>query len=625
VAFVVLAHDEGSGPSVPEPSGVSSDETARGGRTAVAATAAPEVDLSDAHAPPRPLVLWAIALAGCSAAAYSFVAALQNPVVGRDLGEPLVIALLSNWLTLSYVFCGLYAWWRRPDSRFGPLMVAAGFANFISTLSWTTNDVTFTFGQAFDLVPPVLFMHVFLAFPTGRLRGPLEVGLVAGAYAAAVVLQVVRMPFGVFFGPNNLLEVSANPDAALLSLRVALLTVSAFCLAGVAVLLLRRRGRGRPVRRSRVFIVDAFALGLVMIACLFVSASFNGPAVHQIRWATFATLSLAPLVFLGALLNARLARSAVADLVLELRADPAPADLRDALARALRDPTLELAYWLPDFGVYADLDGRPVELPDLEGRSTTLIDRDGEHIAALIHDPALDDEPELLDGVQAAAGIALENARLHAELRARLEELRGSRARIVEAAQHERQMLERNLHDGAQQRLIALSLDLSLLEGRIDGDPEVKSGLDAARREIAASLAELRKISSGLHPAVVSGHGLGVALEQLAARSPVPVQLTVEVDGRLPEPLEVAAYYVVSESLANIAKHAHANTALVDVLKEREELVLEIVDDGIGGADSERGTGLRGLADRVESLDGRLRVWTPRGGGTRVRAEIPCK
>jgi signal transduction histidine kinase len=568
-------------------------------------------------------VFWTLALAGCAAATYSFVAALRNPAVGRDLGEPLVIALLSNWLTISYVLCGLYAWWRRPDSRFGALMVAAGFANFISTLSWTTNDLTFTLGQALDLVPPVLFMHVFLAFPSGRLRGPMERGFVASAYVAAVVLQLIRMPFGGF-GPNNLFEVSANEDAALLSLRVALLTMSAFCLAGVAVLLLRRRDRGRPVRRSHVVIVDAFALGLVMIAGLFVSASFNSPITHQIRWATFATLSLAPIVFLAALLNARLARSAVGDLLLELPADPAPADLRDALARALRDPSLELAYWLPDYGVYADLNGRPVELPDLEGRATTLIDRDGDHIAALIHDPQLEEEPELLDGVQAAAGIALENARLHADLRARLEELRGSRARIVEAAQHERQLLERNLHDGAQQRLIALSLDLSLLEGRIDGDPEVKTGIDQARREIAASLAELREISSGLHPAVVSGHGLGVALEQLAARAPVPVKLKVDVERRLPEPLEVAAYYVVSESLANIAKHAQAKTARVEVLKEQDELVLEIVDDGIGGADSERGTGLRGLADRVESLDGRLRVWTPRGGGTRVRAEIPC-
>jgi signal transduction histidine kinase len=568
-------------------------------------------------------VLLTIAVAGCAAVTYSFIAALRNPAVGADLGEPLVIALLSNWLTLSYVLCGLFAWWRRPDSRFGVLMVAAGLANFISTLSWTTNDLTFTLGQALDLVPPVLFMHVFLAFPSGRLRGPLERALVASAYVAAVVLQLTRMPFGGF-GPHNLLEVSPNEDAALLSLRVALLTMSAFCLAGVAVLLLRRRDRGRPVRRSRVVIVDAFALGLVMIAGLFVSASFNGPITHQIRWATFATLSLAPLVFLAALLNARLARAAVGDLLLELPTEPAPADLRDSLARALRDPSLELAYWLPDFGVYADLDGRALELPDLDGRATTLIDRNGVHVAALIHDPALEDEPELLDGVQAAAGIALENARLQAELRARLEEIRGSRARIVEAARHERQLLERNLHDGAQQRLIALSLDLSQLKGRVDGEPEVTAGIDRARREIAASLAELREISSGLHPAVVSGHGLGVALEQLAARARLPVELNVDVDGRLAEPLEVAAYYVVSESLANIAKHAQAKTARVEVLKEENELVLEIVDDGIGGADSERGTGLRGLADRVESLDGRLLVWTPPGGGTRVRAEIPC-
>ena len=155
-------------------------------------------------------------------------------------------------------------------------MVAAGFANFISTLSWTTNDLTFTLGQALDLVPPVLFMHVFLAFPSGRLRGPLERAFVASAYVAAVVLQLTRMAFGGF-GPNNLLEVSANEDVALLSLRVALLTMSAFCLAGVAVLLSAGGIGGRPVRRSRIVIVDAFALGLVMIACLFVSASFNWP------------------------------------------------------------------------------------------------------------------------------------------------------------------------------------------------------------------------------------------------------------------------------------------------------------------------------------------------------------
>jgi signal transduction histidine kinase len=213
---------------------------------------------------------------------------------------------------------------------------------------------------------------------------------------------------------------------------------------------------------------------------------------------------------------------------------------------------------------------------------------------------------------------------LHAELRARLEELRGSRARVIEAGQSERQRLERNLHDGAQQRLVALSLELSLLEERLDGDPDATARLAVARDEIASSLEELREVARGLHPAVVSAHGLEVALEQLAARAAVPVTLTVRVGSRLPESLEVAAYYLVSESLANVGKYARASSASVVVTRRQSDVLVEIVDDGIGGADESRGSGLRGLADRVEALGGKLRVWSPAGGGTRVRAEIPC-
>jgi signal transduction histidine kinase len=438
------------------------------------------------------------------------------------------------------------------------------------------------------------------------------------------VLQVTRMTFGGF-GPNNILELWPNETAATYSLRAALLTMSAFCLAGVVILLVRRWGSGRPLRRSNVMLVDAFALGLVMIACLFLFAAFDGPFVQEIRWATFAALGLAPLVFLVALLSARLARSAIADLLVELRSEPAPADLRDALSRALGDPGAELVYWLPEFETYANVEGQAVELGELEpSRAVTPIDKDGAHVAALIHDESLHLEPELLDGVTAATAISLENGRLHAELRARLAELRGSRARILQASQRERQRLERDLHDGAQQRLVALSLEFGLLEERLDGDSESRARLDHVRTEIAKSLDELRAVARGIHPAVVSGHGLGVALEQLAARASVPVDLRVEIDGRLPESLEVAAYYVVCESLTNVAKHAHAESARVSVLKERDQLVLEVVDDGRGGADPERGSGLRGLADRVEALNGRLLVWTPRGGGTRVRAELPC-
>jgi signal transduction histidine kinase len=289
----------------------------------------------------------------------------------------------------------------------------------------------------------------------------------------------------------------------------------------------------------------------------------------------------------------------------------------------MRDPSLTLVYWLPEFGVWADEKGRPVPLPDDPAR-VTPIDDDGAPMAALVHDPALRDEPALLDAVTAAAAIALRSGRLQAQLRANVEELRGSRARVVEAEQRERQRLERDLHDGAQQRLVALSLNLGVLQTRLGGNPEAEALLTEARTEIAVSLAELRDLARGLHPAVVSAHGLAVALESLAARAPVPVRLVVDVPERVAEAVEVAAYYVVCESLTNIGKHAEAAAATVTVSSAAGTVVIEVVDDGRGGADTERGTGLRGLADRVETLGGRLRVWTPVGGGTRVRAELPC-
>jgi signal transduction histidine kinase len=502
-------------------------------------------------------------------------------------------------------------------------MVAGGFASAFSGWQFSARAGEYTLGAAFDIVPAAIFLHVFLAFPDGRLRSRFERVLVGAAYFSAVGLQLVKMILGGV-DPKNVLEISVQHGVVNRVEEVQLLSLSATCIAGVGVLVARRRRFGRPRRRSIALLIDSFALGLVLVALLFVIAAFGWPGFVEVRRATLFVVGLAPFAFLIGLLDARLARSAVGDLVLELRADPAPQDLRDALAQALRDPSLELAYWLPDFRTYVDLDGRPVQLPDDEDRTATLIDRNGEHVAALIHDRTLDDEPELVDAVGAAADMSLENARLHADLRARVEELRGSRARVIEAGQKERQRLERNLHDGAQQRLIALALRLSLLEKKFGGQPELREELDAARDEIARSLDELRDVARGIHPAVLSGHGLPVAVESLAARAPLPARLDVDVDGRLPERVEVAAYYVVSESLANIAKHAQATQAKVAVAKEEDFLVVEVIDDGVGGADTERGSGLRGLADRVEALGGRLLVWTPQGGGTRVRAEIPC-
>jgi signal transduction histidine kinase len=406
---------------------------------------------------------------------------------------------------------------------------------------------------------------------------------------------------------------------------VQLLVLSALALIGVGLLWGRWRSLPRwQRRRPTQIVIECFGLSLVMLAALLVAGAFQLPGFEVIRLVTFGVAGLAPLAFLAGLLDARLAKAGVGELLVQLRTDPTP-DLQALLAQALRDPTLSLIYWLPQYGSWADQDGNPTSLPRSDnGRRVTFVKQNGEQIAALIYDAGLGEEPELVEAVSAAAGIALENGRLEAELRARLQELQGSRSRVVEAQQNERRRLERNLHDGAQQRLVALALELGLLAEKANNDPATQERLKRARGEVAESLDELRDIARGLHPAVVSGHGLAIALESLAAATPLEVHLKTDGLPRLPEQLEVAAYYVVSESLMNAAKHAQADTVTVEVGVTTDTLIVEIVDDGIGGADSERGTGLRGLADRIEALNGHLRVWSSVGKGTRVRAEIPC-
>jgi signal transduction histidine kinase len=571
------------------------------------------------RAAPGPLLIGLVVLGGVAAASVSIGLAATSD----HLAMPALHAALFNWITLSYVCCGLVAWRRRPDSRLGPLMIAAGFGASLSNLAWANSSVVHSVGLAFDLLPVVLFLHVFLAFPTGRLPGRVSRALVTAGYATTTGGQLAVAVLGGF-GPDNAFALADRPGAGTALYRVVLVVTSALALAGIVVLAMRRRRGGRPRRRPVALAVDAFVLGLLMIAVLLLMGMAGAPGFAHVQRLTLVVLGLAPIAFLVGLLDAHLARTGVGDLLMRLRVQPV--DLRTALAQTLRDPSLSLVYWLPQYASWADESGQAARLPDQgdTARAATIIDRDGEPVAALVHDASLNDERDLLDAVTAAAAIALENGRLRAELHAKLEEVRGSRARVLEAGQKERQRLERDLHDGAQQRLISLSLDLGLLGTRLGADHDAQAALAKAKREIAHSLDELRDVARGLHPAVLSGHGLPVAIESLAARAAVPVRLRVQLDGRLAEQIEVAAYYVVCESLANTGKHAEASSATVDIARVGGQLVVEVVDDGVGGADSERGSGLRGLADRVEALGGRLRVWTPHGGGTRVRAEIPC-
>jgi signal transduction histidine kinase len=541
--------------------------------------------------------------------------------------DPAIQGALMAWIVLSYVLAGLLAWWRRPRNHLGPLMIGVGFGVFGSSLTAANAALPFTIGVAFDLAAAVMFLHVCLAFPNGRLEGRTERVLVAVGYAAAFFAQLVGLALGGF-GPDNLLAIGNDPETAYDLLRVQLAVLSAVMLGGIGVMLVRRRHADSQMRRSVAWLADSFALALLMLAFLYGAAALGevtGQTLFEtIRRAALFAVGLAPIVFVVGLLDARLARSAVGDLFIELRQNPTPAGLRGALARALRDPSLTLAYWLPEFESWVDIDGRPVELPDgSAGRTVTLVERDGQAIAALVHDASLDDDPGLLDAVSAAAAIALENVRLNVELRARLDELRGSRARIVEAGDSERRRLERNLHDGAQQRLVSVALQLRLLQNRISDDPAAAAMASAVGVELSQSLDELRELARGLHPAVLE-HGLHAAFDTLATRSLIPTIVAYDVDGPLPQPVELAAYFVAAEALTNVAKYAGATTATVRAWRDGPTAMIEIADDGVGGAHDAGGSGLRGLADRVEALDGSLRVVSPVGAGTVVTAELPC-
>jgi signal transduction histidine kinase len=562
--------------------------------------------------------LWLFALAAGAAAA-----AMTLSSDGLDgLGTPNGLKFLVGW---AFAGSGLYAWRRRPENRLGPLMTAVGCTYLAAQiLTQAHTSPLFTWGIWLGDAWIVSFVLFLLASPDGHLKARFDLYVVGMFAIMAFPLELVWL---LFFetgeSPENALlvwpnaGVADNVDSAQRALVVVASVVLAFTLARRWIV------ASAPLRRALMPVLVG-SVGILLGSVLVGLDKFQ-VEFETARWLVLSVYVAIPLVVLGGILRSRLARSTVADLFVELRAEPSSSELRDALAGALGDPSLALAYWLPEFGSWADVDGRAMRPPtDGQDRATTMVDRNGERVAALIHDPALVEEQELLGAVSAAAGIAIENERLHVELRARLEELRGSRSRVIEAGQRERQRLERNLHDGAQQRLIALSLELRMLEEEVGAEGDARVRLAQARREIATSLGELREVAQGIHPAVVSGHGLAVALEQLAARAPVPVRLTVGMEERLPESVEVAAYFLVSESLANIAKHAHASIATIAINRESERVVVEVVDDGVGGADTERGSGLRGLADRVEALGGWLRVWSPSGGGTRVRAEIPC-
>jgi signal transduction histidine kinase len=555
---------------------------------------------------------------------------------GHPRPEPLAYLLLViAGVSWSFVGAGLVAWSRRPTNRTGALMVAAGLAFSLNGLRLVGTPLGFALWFLVATLPAAVLAHLIAVFPDGRATTRLQRVFVVANYATTVPLALVQLllvepaRLGCDSCPDDLLSIGERRPYG-----EAALAVSGLIEVALAMLLLwivvARWGRASgPRRRSLapVMLVGVVLLVLYTIReALLVVVSRPAPFDVGFDLAILTLLLLWPLAFLAGLARTRLDRSAVGDLAIELSEPLPPGRLEQSLARALHDPTLKLAYWLPDRHAFVDAAGHTVDLPAGGDRAVTILRNGGDPVAALLHDPALGDDPALVRAVAATARMTIDNERLHAEVRAQLAEVRASRARIVAFGDAERRRVERNLHDGAQQRLVNLSLALGIARSQLatGSNEQMGAALDEAAAELRVALAELRELARGIHPMILSEAGLGPALAALAERSPIPVTVGAAPPGRLPPQLEETAYYVACEALTNAAKHAHATAVTINARQhDGRLLVVEVGDDGVGGADPD-GSGLRGLADRVAALDGRLHVHSPAGAGTRITAELPC-
>jgi signal transduction histidine kinase len=560
--------------------------------------------------------LWAAAAAAEFGVLVPVIFAHGAPHPGYDIA----FRLLGG----SFAACGLVAWRRRPDSHSGMLMTVAGFGFFVSPLLTQLHAPAAQTGAMYLTdIWTIPFIALLLTFLTaGRLQSTVDRALVGLFVLSLLVLQLAWMLFLEEQG-NLLAAFPSETIANAIDKSQRSLTLLG-CVATLIVIAARWRAASPPRRRALLPSVGG-AIALALFASLLANDLIGSGERSELHlWIAIASLGLVPAAFLAGLLRSRLARGGLAELFRSMGTLRGPA-LQAALARTMGDPSLVLARRLPGGQEYARADGVPVSLTMVPGdRRIVPVERDGEQIAALVYDASLDDDPALVEAVSAAAAIALETEDLHAESEARLAELRASRGRIVAAGDAERRRLERNLHDGAQQRLVAIGMQLRLLQHRIREDPAMAEQLaTTASDELANSLDELRELARGIHPAVLD-HGLEAALDSLASRCPVPTELDYGVVGPLPAPVELAAYFVVAEALTNVVKYARARSVGVRVACTDGRLVVAIADDGVGGADAKDGSGLRGLADRVEALDGRLQLSSRPGVGTVLTAEIPC-
>jgi signal transduction histidine kinase len=497
-----------------------------------------------------------------------------------------------------------------------------------TSLTWTLSQLSIGVGS-------VVFVHLVLAFPSGRLTDSYDRILVAGAY---ILLAITRLAWitvwspgpvvdKVGFSPRNPYVLWPDSNLAWLFGPGAIVAIAGLLYIAMLVGLWRHWQRASPaLRRALLPITVAAPLQLAIIVAWHL-ADANASGLGDLRRALQQpAIDLAgvvfPVGFLLGLLRTRLSRGAIADLALVLGRGVPLGGLRDTLARALRDPTLQVAFAAPSGDGFVDSDGQAVDLPGGPGagRGVVRLEHDGELLAILSYDPVIEaEDPGRVEAVASMARLALENERLAAQVRAQLDEVRASRARIVEAGDAERRRIERDLHDGAQQRLVALAMRLDQAR---EGSAGAAALIDATTAELLVAIKEVRDLAHGLHPTILTDAGLAAAVEALAERTPFPVTAHV-TEGRFPLEVEVAAYYVIAEGFTNIARYASATEARVDVTAQDGQLQVTVADNGRGGADPAAGSGLRGLADRLAAIGGDFNVTSAPGAGTTLTARLP--
>jgi signal transduction histidine kinase len=593
-------------------------------------TAASVAERRGGYGVPGAIVPLAVAAAGVIASGLTAWLCASS----RILVDPTGTAFWRTAFVASYAAVGTYLWWRRPHSRLGPLVAGVGFLYSLASLNASVAPLAYTLGMVVWVTVIVYLAYVYLCFPRGWLESGIERGFVRGLVASTavvwgliLVMSPTLPPGGSFSDcathcPPNALQIVQGGAAAATALNTAFNVLTTIALIGIAMLIFNKARSSAYVTRRAVTPLTVAFLANIVEFVIFLFAGPAYPAAKQVfRIADgVVTLAVPAAILAGQLRGSANAARRLGELWLRGPEYPVtPAAVQDMVARALGDPSLRIAMWHPDDATYVDVRGGHVTLPPGDdSNAVTHVTRDGWPVAALIHDPKLDTDSDMVEGLAEASLMLLENWRLLAELRA-------SRSRLIGAAELERQRIERDLHDGAQQSLLAIELRVAM--ARDASNPhDLERQLNAIQREAEAAAEDLRQLARGIYPPVLRDFGLSIALHALADRATIPVRVSSKGVGRYSEAIEAAVYFCAREAIQNATKHAGpAANVTIRLAAGPGAIWLGVDDDGIGMAPDHAttGSGIIGMRDRIEALGGAFELISAPGHGTSIRARIP--